>query len=149
MKFKCACYAPQKATLESSSAGISCNEEFATFDNQVTVQESYLKIKIMENQLKKSENEQTMKIHFRSRGGKRLEYAADGATESALWIGIKNDSTWRGVNGFKLVESNGAWMAKYEGGTTGKNYDGFMLYGPGPGTGKLMIAACLQNKKNH
>lgn len=146
-EYKCACYAPAKAGIEASKdANMSCNETYDKFDNSVSVQESHLKIYV--DSKNTVQGDKDMNIRFRPRDGKCLERVADGVTDSIVWEGAYcNTGSYKDLGQFKLEKGKnaGQWMAKFQGRTSGKDYNGFVMFAEN-GDKKYMQAVCMDNK---
>lgn len=147
-EYKCACESQAKAGIEGvSDPNMSCAETYSGFNGSVSVQESHLKIYVSSDNVQQGDKD--MNIRFRPRDGKCLERVADGVTESIIWEGAYcNNDSYKDLGQFKLEESKdkpGSWMAKFQGRTSGKDYNGFAMFAQN-GDKKYMQALCMDNK---
>lgn len=144
-EYKCACESKAKAGLEAASEpNISCAETYSGYSSSVSVQESHLKVYVDSSNAQQGDKD--MNIRFRPRDGKCLERVADGVTESIVWEGSHcNNDSYKDLGQFKLDGDGGNWTAKFQGKTSGKDYNGFVLFKEN-GDKKYMQALCMDNK---
>ena len=147
-EYKCACEKNSKAGIEGSKdANMTCNETYSGYSNSVSVQESHLKIYVSSDNVQQGDKD--MNIRFRPRDQKCLERVADGVRESIIWEGAYcNNDSYKDLGQFKLEENKdkpGAWTAKFQGKTGGKDYNGFAMFVEN-GDKKYMNALCMDNK---
>ena len=146
-KYKCACENNAKGMVQSSTdPKMSCSETYSGFSSSVSVQESHLKVYVDSSNVVQGDKD--MNIRFRPRDGKCLERVADGNEKKVIWEGAYcNDDSYKDLGQFKMKESNGMYMATFEGKTGGKDYTGLALFSVNPNDGKkYMQAVCLEDK---
>ena len=146
-EYKCACEGKAKAGIEGvSSPNMECVETYSGYNSSVSVQEKHLKVYVDSSNAQQGDKD--MNIRFRPRDGKCLERVADGVTESIVWEGAYcNNDSYKDLGQFKLEKgaNPGQWMAKFQGKTGGKDYNGFVMFQEN-GDKKYMQAVCMDNK---
>lgn len=146
-EYKCACESKAKAGIEGApDSNMSCAETYSGFNSSVSVKESHLKVYVDSSNVQQGDKD--MNIRFRPRDGKCLERVADGVTESIIWEGAYcNDDSYKDLGQFELEkgDKDGQWLAKYQGKTSGKDYNGFVMFVEN-GDKKYMQALCMDNK---
>lgn len=157
VEYKCTCQADQKSAVEAiPDPNMQCSETFTSYDSDVTVQETYIKLKVEKKDLVNGND--WVNFDLRPRNGYCIYRVVDNSSDKALLVsysGLCDDSYWITIQDLGLHQKDSTTTLDWTGrlniepapaSASSKSYYGLLYYVAGSDGKRYLGAACLQNR---